>query len=205
MTTGASLIEQVLAGMLDEHHESAIIDGALAAFLEFGIRRTSMGEIARRGGVSPATLYRRFANKDAVVTAVVQREAGRFVAAVDARVDRTASAREQVVEGFAAFSTVLAGNRLLRRLLVTEPDTTLPLLTTEAGPLLAIGRGYIADTLRRLQTEHDLPDFDTEPVAEMFARLALSLALTPEGVIPVDDVAAAREFADRHVTALVRL
>ena len=38
--------------------------------MEFGIRRTSMGEIARRSGLSPATLYRRFAGKDELVWAV---------------------------------------------------------------------------------------------------------------------------------------
>jgi AcrR family transcriptional regulator len=37
-----------------------LLESALSAFLDFGIKRTSMGEIARRAGISPATLYRRF-------------------------------------------------------------------------------------------------------------------------------------------------
>ena len=203
MAANTSSFANVFADASDS--DPAILDGALSAFLDFGIKRASMNEIAKRAGVSPATLYRRFANKTAVVEAVGMREARQFIAAVDQRVDRNASAREQVVEEFVAFTAMLAGNKLLRRLLVTEPETILPQLTTGAAAVLAVGRGYLADTLRRLQNEADLPRFDVEGVAEICARLALSLALTPDGIIPIDDEAAARKFADEHITALVRL
>lgn len=185
--------------------DRAVLDGALSAFLDFGIRRASMNEIAKRAGVSPATLYRRFASKAAVVEAVGMREAREFVRAVDARVDRGAPAREQVVEEFVAFAVRLADNRLLQRLLVTEPESILPQLTVGAAPVLALGRAYLADTLTRLQREGGLPEFDVDAVAEICARLALSLALTPDGAIPIDDEDAARAFADAHITALMRL
>ena len=59
---------------------AAILDGALAAFLDVGIRRTSMGDVARRARISPATLYRKFAGKSGLVQAVGLREARRFLA-----------------------------------------------------------------------------------------------------------------------------
>lgn len=185
--------------------QTEILDGALSAFLEFGIRRTSMGEVAKRSNLSPATLYRRFAQKSDIVRAVATREALRLIEDVDACIDTGASAEEQVVEGFVAFTQGVRRNKLLTRLLVTEPEFTLPLLTTEAGPFLALGREYLAAFTRRLQAEGKLQPYDPDPVAEILARLALSLVLTPDGVIPVDDVAAARDFARRHITALVRL
>ncbi|CAM3041184.1 TetR/AcrR family transcriptional regulator [Skermania piniformis] len=203
--SGVGLVAQLLAAAAPDEDDPAVLDGAFAAFLDFGIRRTTMAEIARRSGVSAATLYRRYPGKDAVIRAVLARESRRFVRAVDARVDRTATAREQVVAAFVAFTTELSGNQLLRRLLTTEPESTLPLLTTEAGPVLAVGREYVRGDLARLQATGGLPAFDVEPVAEIFARLALSLALTPDGVIPVEDAAAAAEFARAHITALVRL
>ncbi|MBC6450126.1 TetR/AcrR family transcriptional regulator [Actinokineospora xionganensis] len=193
---------------LDEREDPTqpeILDGALSAFLEFGIRRTSMGEVAKRSKLSPATLYRRFAQKSDIVRAVAIREAHRFIADVDARIDQDASAEEQVVEGFVAFTQGVRRNQLLTRLLVTEPEFTLPLLTTEAGPFLALGRDYLAAITRRLQAEGKLQPYEPEPVAEILARLALSLVLTPDGVIPVDDVDAARTFARTHITPLVRL
>lgn len=182
-----------------------ILDGALSAFLDFGIKRASMGEVAKRSKLSPATLYRRFAQKTDLVEAVAIREARRFIADVDARIDHSASPHEQIAEGFVSFTKGLQGNALLTRLLVTEPEATLPMLTLRAGPFLALGRGYLAETIRRLQAEGKLAEFDAEPAAEILARLALSLALTPEGVIPVADEEAARRFAAQHITRLLGL
>ncbi|MEV0467956.1 TetR/AcrR family transcriptional regulator [Nocardia tengchongensis] len=183
-----------------------LLESALSAFLDFGIKRTSMGEIARRAGISPATLYRRFESKNDLVAAVGVREAQLFIAAIDERVQAAAvgkSGDAQLVEVFAAFIIQLANNKLLRRLLRTEPDTILPRLTTEAGPVLAVGRTYLAEKLRALQASGDLPEFDADLVAEVFARLGQSLVLTPDGLIPLTDEAAAREFARRTVLPMI--
>ncbi|RJO69022.1 TetR/AcrR family transcriptional regulator [Nocardia panacis] len=180
-----------------------LLDSALAAFLDFGVKRTSMGEIARRAGISPATLYRRFDSKNELVEAVTLREARRLVTEIDARARTFDGVAEQLVEIFVAFITALAQNDLLRRLLGTEPDSILPRLTTEAGPILAVGRGYLAEKLSELRAAGGTDDFDADLVAEIMARLALSLALTPDGLIPVEDAAAGRDFARRVLLPMV--
>jgi len=43
-----------------------ILDAALVQFLRFGFRRTAMEDVAREAGVSRATLYTCFRNKDAI-------------------------------------------------------------------------------------------------------------------------------------------
>ncbi|VFA96510.1 TetR/AcrR family transcriptional regulator [Nocardia cyriacigeorgica] len=181
----------------------ALLDSALSAFLDFGIKRTSMGEIARRAGISPATLYRRFESKNDLVEAVSVREAQRFVADIDARVRTVAGTENQLVEIFVAFIAAIAGNELLRRLLRTEPELILPRLTTDAGPVLAVGRTYLAAKLRELRDAEAAADFDADLVAEIMARLAQSLALTPDGLIPLDDEDAAREFSRRTLLPMV--
>jgi hypothetical protein len=87
-------------------------------------------------------------------------------------------------------------------LLATEPEVVLPLLTVQGAPVLALGRAYLADIIRRLQSDGHLPVIDPEPAAEMLARVALSMALTPETCIPLDEEEAARAFARRHVAVL---
>ncbi|MBF6186440.1 TetR/AcrR family transcriptional regulator [Nocardia farcinica] len=176
-----------------------LLESALSAFLDFGIKRTSMGEIARRAGISPATLYRRFESKNELVEAVSVREAQRFVEYIDKRVQTVEGTENQLVEIFVAFITAIAGNELLRRLLRTEPDLILPRLTTEAGPVLAVGRVYLAEKLRELADT----DIDADLVAEIMARLALSLALTPDGLIPLADINAGRDFARRTLLPMV--
>ncbi|MFD6162854.1 TetR/AcrR family transcriptional regulator [Nocardia sp. NPDC060256] len=180
-----------------------LLESALSAFLDFGIKRTSMGEIARRAGISPATLYRRFESKNELVEAVSVREAQRFVAMIDKQVRAVTGTEDQLVEIFVAFITAIANNELLRRLLRTEPDLILPRLTTDAGPILVVGRSYLAEKLRELRDTENTHDFDADLVAEIMARLALSLALTPDGLIPVTDRDAAREFARRTLMPMV--
>ncbi|APA97145.1 TetR/AcrR family transcriptional regulator [Nocardia seriolae] len=184
-----------------------LLESALSAFLDFGIKRTSMGEIARRAGISPATLYRRFESKNDLVAAVGVREAQLFIAEIDKRVQQATgnghAVDDQLVEIFVAFITQLANNKLLQRLLRTEPETILPRLTTEAGPILAVGRAYLAEKLSALQQSGDAPAFDAELVAEVLARLGQSLVLTPDGLIPLTDEAAARDFARRTILPMI--
>ncbi|WP_327096738.1 TetR/AcrR family transcriptional regulator [Nocardia vinacea] len=200
MPTVPPILQRILEKPVSDGEN--LLESALSAFLDFGIKRTSMGEIARRAGISPATLYRRFESKNDLVEAVSVREAQRFVAEIDKRVQKVDGVEEQLIEIFVAVITAIAGNELLRRLLRTEPDLILPRLTTEAGPIIAVGRTYLAEKLRELRSGAD-DDFDFELVAEIMARLALSLALTPDGLIPIDDVAAGRNFARRTLLPMV--
>jgi len=204
MTTEAAPSLLALVRAADEEHVE-VLDAALSAFLEFGIRKSSMNEIARRAGISPATLYRRFAQKSDIVLAVGIREVRRFVASVDRAIDPTDSAEDQIVDQFVAFSSGLRRNKLLIRLLESEPETVLPALTVNGAPILMLGRDYVADFIRRLQAAGTIAQFDAEPVAEMIARVALSMALTPQTSIPLRDEAAARQFAREHITVVFRL
>jgi AcrR family transcriptional regulator len=192
------LLQLIRSGSDDGEH-AHVLDAALAAFLDFGVRRSSMAEIAKRGRLSPATLYRRFAQKTDLVQAVGLREVRRFVADVDSKVDTTAPADEQIAQMFVAFAMGLRRNKLLRRLLDTEPELVLPLLTTRGGPVLDLGRDYLVEFVERLQGEGKLPQYEAAPVAEMCARVALSMALTPQTSIPMNDEVAARQFAREHI------
>ncbi|MFE7799848.1 TetR/AcrR family transcriptional regulator [Nocardia sp. NPDC057440] len=193
----------------EDRNQARVLDAALLAFLDFGIKRTSMVEVARRCGLSLATLYRRFASKSDLIQAVGLRQARQFIDEVDAtlqrQVDRDASAEDQIVELFVAFLNGLRGNKLLDRLLKTEPEIVLPYLTVKGAPVIEMGRDYLAEFITRLQGEGKLPDYDPEPLAEMIARTAVSLALTPQTVIPLGDDVAARKFARDHIVVSFRV
>lgn len=209
MATLTRLLALVRSTGPEDRNQTRVLDAALLAFLDFGIKRTSMVEVARRCGLSLATLYRRFASKSDLIQAVAMRQARQFVEQVDAaqqrQVDRDAGAEDQIVELFVAFLNGLRGNKLLDRLLKTEPEIVLPYLTVKGAPVLELGRDYVAEFITRLQGEGKLPEYDPEPVAEMIARTALSLALTPQTVLPLDDDAAIRKFARDHVVVSFRL
>ena len=193
--------EPQTASTLDDRDQ--VLDAALTAFLDFGIRRTSMGEIARRAGISPATLYRRYAQKSDVVMAVGLREAQRELSYVDHKVDPAAPPLEQLVQLYSAVSHRLRSNKLLQRVLATEPETVLPRLTLEAGPLLEIGRGYLGTFLTRLQDDGHLPAYDIAPVVDWLVRVTQSEILTP-ATTPLTE-AETQAFVRDHFAPFIRL
>jgi AcrR family transcriptional regulator len=207
--TLAGLLALVRGTDREDRNQATVLDAALLAFLDFGIKRTSMVEVARRGGLSLATLYRRFAGKSDLIQAVGLRQARGFIDEVDAavqrQIDSDASAEDQIVELFVAFVHGLRGNRLLDRLLKTEPEIVLPYLTVRGAPVIELGRDYLAEFIVRLQREDKLPQYDPLPLAEMVARTSLSMALTPQTVIPLEDDAALRSFARDHVVPGFRI
>ncbi|WP_280225464.1 TetR/AcrR family transcriptional regulator [Nocardia farcinica] len=193
----------------EDTNQSRVLDAALLAFLDFGIKRTSMVEVARRCGLSLATLYRRFASKNDLIEAVALRQTRDFITGVDEvlarQVDRDAGAEDQIVELFVAFLKGLRENQLVHRLLATEPELVLPFLTVRGAPTIELGRDYLSEFIRRLQDEGKLPAYDPEPLAEMIARTAVSMALTPQTVIPLGDDEQARRFARDHVVVSFRV
>lgn len=203
----AQLLPLVRTSRRDQ--DQSVLSAALQAFLDFGIKRTSMVEVARRGGLSLATLYRRFSSKSDLIQAVGLAQTRDFIEGVDAavqqQIERDAGAEDQIVELFVAFLAGLRGNELLDRLLNTEPEIVLPYLTTRGAPVIELGRDYVAEFITRLQGEGKLPEYDPLPLAEMIARTALSLALTPQTVIPLDDDIAVRRYARDHVAVSFRV
>jgi AcrR family transcriptional regulator len=181
----------------------AILDGALAAFLDFGVRRTNMTDIARRAGISPATLYRRYSQKSDLVAAVGLREATRVLARLDDVIDTEATPLEQLTLLYTAVADEVRRNNLLHRLLATEPDSVLPKLTVDAEPILEIGRDYLAGFLARLQAGGHLPRYDVRPVADALTRLTQSEMLTPskDPLTPRE----VRAFVRDHLAPFIRL
>src|SRR5262245_414435 len=70
------------------NQDQSVLAAALQAFLDFGIKRTSMVEVARRGGLSLATLYRRFSSKSDLIQAVGLAQTRDFIEGVDAAVQQ---------------------------------------------------------------------------------------------------------------------
>ena len=54
----------------DAERRRAILDAALACFIQFGYAKTSLDDIARRAGLSRPLLYRKYRNKEDIFGAV---------------------------------------------------------------------------------------------------------------------------------------
>ena len=196
----ADLLELVLAEPSTDAVGESIVDAALAEFLAYGLRRTNVDVVARRAGVSRATLYRRFEGKDALVQAVLVRESRRFFASIAAAVAGIESPEERLVEGFVVGVRYAREDRLLNRLLSSDPEALLPYLTTNGTLVVAAARDFLA------RQAPDVPVADRTPagVAEVFVRLAISFTLMPDGAIPLATDDEVRAFARGYLAPLMR-
>ena len=181
---------------------TTILDAALDEFQKYGLRRTTVEDVARVAGVARITIYRRFPTKDDLVRAVLVREGQRLFASVDAAV-RDQSVEDGVVEGFVAILGGVRNHPLTSRLLETEPETILPFFTTGAGPVIAASRMYLAGYLKAAQKRGQLKPFDADAIAELLVRVAISMVLTPESTIPLDTDRQLRAFARKYVLPTV--
>ncbi|MBJ7457716.1 MAG: TetR/AcrR family transcriptional regulator [Thermoleophilaceae bacterium] len=182
-----------------------IIDATLEEVGIVGARRARLTDISKRAGVSQATLFRRFANKDALFEAVVVNEVQQFVTALQLALEPYAEFPDRVAEGFAFSFDHVRGHEALRRVFETEPDEVVRRLTT--------GGRYAIETSRDLLTlmvqsnaARDRPELRDEAWLrvrmEIVVRLFWSLLLTPEGAIDTSSNEATKEFARAHILPL---
>lgn len=182
----------------------AILDAALAQFAELGIKRTTIGDIARRAGIDRVTVYRRIGNKEQVIQAVVTREATRLFLEVAATARRGTTLEERVELGFTAMMQQVRGHAMLARMLQVEPDTVLMQLTTE-GSVLVTGAtiatlGFFGEAVEDglLETTEGM-----EADAELLVRVVHSYLLTPRALIELDTPEQLTDFARRHLVPTV--
>jgi len=76
-----------------------LLEAAGEAFVELGVARASMGDIARRAGCSRGTLYRYFANRDELNAAFVDHWAEIVGKRVEAEVAAIANPTQRLVSG----------------------------------------------------------------------------------------------------------
>lgn len=152
-----------------------ILDAAVEAASVHGIGRMSVADVAARAGLSRPTVYKRYPSKDALVAAAVSREALRVVEATREAAAGVEDRREALTAAVATVLRLAREHPLLDRVVRTEPERLVPLLTTDDGPILGAIRPLIETVIA-----NRFPAMDTvtcRRVADMLARLLISYAL----------------------------
>ena len=80
---------------MNERQEN-IIEAAVRLFSRYGVRRTSMNDIAAEAGIARQTLYNAFSNKDEVLRATIRLFSDRAQAAIDAGLEETEDLGERL-------------------------------------------------------------------------------------------------------------
>jgi AcrR family transcriptional regulator len=181
-----------------------ILEAALDEFSDVGIRRTSIDDVARRAGLARATVYRHVGAKDHLLQLVIEAETRRAIAELDHTLNGHDDATEALEAGFDFLVRYVRGHALFDRVLHREPELLLPVLTIDAGPLLATYQSLIAERLRDWRDRGRIDPVDLDHAAEAIARFAVSLLLTPHGAAGADDPGAVAAFASEILSPMLR-
>ena len=170
----------------------AILDAAERCVERFGLRRVSMADVAGAAGVSRRTIYNRFGDRTALVDAVLERAADRFVADSEASVDRRRTLAGQVGEAAVYIRTHATGpgtESLLATILAAGAPTLVDRWVDFWQPRLAAAaeRGEIRARL------------DHRRAGEWIVRLLLSFAVMPSATVDLDDHDDVRRFVRDHL------
>ena len=196
--------EPIIASMADpgatDEVAGRVLDAAIELLASGGVRRCSVEDIAERAGLGRTSIYRRFEGRDQIIHAALARECCRFFETINQAVGHLDRLEDRVVEGFLVGLGAVQAS-VLPSLMRTDPATILPLMTTDAGPVLHTAREFLVEQYRRAAPDRD-PEGSAE-VAELLVRLAFSFVLTPQSVLPLAEPAAARVALHRCLDPLL--
>jgi AcrR family transcriptional regulator len=160
--------------------DDRVLDAARESVLAVGVRRTTLTDVARRAGVSRMTLYRRYPDLEAVLSALMTREFGRLVGPAEG--DTT---RERVVAMVVQGCRALASDPLFVRLLDVDPELLLPYVTRRLGGMQKIAVAAGAQALA-----HDDGSVRTDASPEILSAgielIARGFVLASHGELGVD-------------------
>ena len=182
-----------------------VVDAAVALTAEVGWSRVTMAGIAERVGVSRQTVYNELGTKTGLAEAMVATELDRFLAVVslafDAHPPAGADPLVAAIRAAAAAVLELAQDNPLLHAVVSAThgaDTELlPLLTTNAQPLLETAKLVLGERVAAYDTGLDAPRLDSG--TDMVVRLVLSHVMQPSGT-PTDTADAIAWIAGRVLT-----
>jgi len=169
----------------DDPGASTVLEAAEKCFKQFGIAKTTMGDVARTAGISRATLYRQFADRESLVLACVMRRSRMNIAPAREYIANWPDFADRVVEGIC--HNVQRGHRDPLVGLLVSPDelSTSNDLLIRSGASVQLTRELWEPIFREAQLLGEMrKDVDLDLLCEWIADLEImyiSQLATAEG------------------------
>lgn len=175
-----------------------LYEAAYACVARFGLAKTTVEDVAREAGLSRATVYRYFPHgKDQLVREVVAWEANRFFMRLTGAVGHHVDLADLLEATVLYARRAVDEHEVLQKILETEPDRLLPVLTTESGRLIAVIQQFLVLAMQRAELREGL---DVEVASDYLARMVLSL-IGGQGGWDLSDPVAVRELVRTQLLA----
>lgn len=172
--------------------QARLVEAALSCVALWGAAKTSLDDVAKRAGVSRATVYRVFpGGKEALMRAAAQVEAGHLFRHFEERLAAASDLEELLVTGLVEGARSFAARPALRALLAhaspADPERPFPELEEIERAIAAWAAPHLARFLESGRAER---------IADWVTRVAFSYAVCPSPTFDLAD--------ESDVRALVR-
>lgn len=147
--------------------DDAILDAARSCVLDFGVRRSTLAEVARRAGVSRPTVYRRWPDMRAVVGELLTRE---IRANLPTPEPGPRPARARLVETAVRSCAVIRSHPLFEKIYRIDPEIMMTYISDRLGTSQRMLIELLVDGIVAGQDDGSVR---AGPPAEMAAMLLL--------------------------------
>lgn len=197
----ASLALQLASGGLQraDASQTRMLNAARDEFINHGIARTSVANIARRAGVSRPTLYRQCGDKDQIVSTVIRREVIDFFTRAYAATATQRGVPDKMIEVFVMGMREAREHPLVRAMKDFETETFTQRLAEMDTPAT---RGMISMAATML-ADDDYPNSAVERTLDFSLRVTATLLLSPSSFLPTENDEQTREFAQRYLIPIL--
>lgn len=157
-----------------------VLEGAYACVARYGMAKTTIEDVAKESGVSRATIYRQFpGGRDEVLREVVGWETERYMGRLAEAVAGAPDLASLVETALVFARGALLDHEVLQKVLATEPERFLPMLTVDRRPL-RIAEAFLLPYVERAAELGALREgVDPREATEYVARMLLSLVASP--------------------------
>jgi AcrR family transcriptional regulator len=190
------------ATVAEDRATQAILDATRSSVLDFGVRRTTLSDVARRAGVSRMTVYRRYPDVDAVLRDLMTREFGAVIDAA-AREAEGADGRTRLVRAMGVAVRELRDHPLLRKVADAEPELLMPYVLGRMGETQRLGRVALLRGIAEGQADGSVRSGDPQLLAQSALLVIQSFLLSAGIAEDVDERALLGEL-DRVLDSLLR-
>jgi AcrR family transcriptional regulator len=156
-----------------------ILDGAMAALSRRGATQLSMTDVCDAAGISRATLYRYFSNKQDLLTAVGEHVSRNFIDGIQAAIaqsDTPADRLRLVLEFFIRYTAQVKSDRMLE----IEPTFVLHFLQSHFAQHVAVFNEALSPVYDDIETHLGIR-INRALVSEVLLRAEQSTVVVPAG------------------------
>ncbi|HEX2849914.1 MAG TPA: TetR/AcrR family transcriptional regulator [Acidimicrobiales bacterium] len=154
-----------------------LLEATYSCVARWGMAKTRVDDVAREAKMSRATVYRYFpGGRDELFREVVRWEAARFFEELTRAVAPRHDFAELLEEALLFAHKALEEHVVLQRILVTEPDRFLPLLTVENARILGLVKQFLVLAAHRATLR---PGVSVDEATDYLSRMLLSYLGSP--------------------------